>query len=163
MALRQKEYDRGAAVAYAKKWALSHNPAYYSFSGIGGDCTNFASQCIYAGSGVMNYTPVTGWYYSSANNRTASWTSVQYLYKFLTTNEGVGPRGKDTARDAVLPGDIIQLGQADGTFYHTPVVLSADGREIYVAAHTLDSLWRPLSSYSFSRIRYIHISRVHFY
>ena len=58
MALYHKAYNRDAAVAYAEKWALSRNPAFYNFSGIGGDCTNFASQCIYAGSGVMSYRMV---------------------------------------------------------------------------------------------------------
>ena len=53
------EYNRANAVAYAKKWAYGRNPKYYDFSDLGGDCTNFASQCIYAGSGVMNYTPTT--------------------------------------------------------------------------------------------------------
>lgn len=59
------EYNRANAVAYAKKWAYGRNPKYYDFSDLGGDCTNFASQCIYAGSGVMNYTPTYGWYYIS--------------------------------------------------------------------------------------------------
>ena len=62
------EYNRANAVAYAKKWAYGRNPKYYDFSDLGGDCTNFASQCIYAGSGVMNYTPTYGWYYISVNN-----------------------------------------------------------------------------------------------
>ena len=38
-------YDRGKAVAYAHKWAFGRNPAYYNFDKIGGDCTNFTSQC----------------------------------------------------------------------------------------------------------------------
>ena len=45
-------YDRDAAVAYARRWALSRNPLYYDFEDIGGDCTNFASQYIFAG-GIM--------------------------------------------------------------------------------------------------------------
>ena len=51
-------YNREKAVSYAEKWAFSRNPRYMSFDGIGGDCTSFVSQCLYAGSGVMNYTPV---------------------------------------------------------------------------------------------------------
>ena len=54
-------YDRGATTAYARRWALGRNPAYYDFTELGGDCTNFVSQCLFAGSGVMNLTPVTGW------------------------------------------------------------------------------------------------------
>ena len=62
-------YDRGKAVAYAHKWAFGRNPAYYDFEEIGGDCTNFASQCLRAGGGVMNFTPTFGWYYVNAARR----------------------------------------------------------------------------------------------
>lgn len=41
-------YDRNSAIAYAKKWALSQNPRYYNFDPVGGDCTSFISQCLYA-------------------------------------------------------------------------------------------------------------------
>ena len=71
------------------KWA--ETPDIVDFEHYGGDCTNFASQCIYAGSKVMNYTPVTGWYYNSSSDRTASWTGVTYLYNFLVGNKSVGP------------------------------------------------------------------------
>lgn len=151
------EYDRDMAIAYAEKWALSRNPAYYHFDNIGGDCTNFASQCLFAGCDVMNYTPVIGWYYNSAGDRTASWTGVDYLHRFLLNNRGAGPHGAAVGINGISPGDLVQLGGADGRFYHTPVVLAAEGRDIFVAAHDLDSLWRPLSSYHFHSVRYIHI------
>jgi len=82
--MQKKSYNRDVAVSYARKWAYSRNPTYYDFEKIGGDCTNFASQCIYAGSKIMNYTSVVGWYYRSASDRSASWTGVEYLFKFLT-------------------------------------------------------------------------------
>ena len=107
-------YNRAEAVAYAKKWAYGRNPAYYDFSEIGGDCTNYASQCIYAGSGQMNFTPVFGWYYRSANDRTASWTGVEYLYNFLVDNRGLGPFAEQTDRAALAVGDVVQLGNGDG-------------------------------------------------
>ena len=72
------EYNREKAVEYAHKWAFERNPAYYNFEGIGGDCTNFISQCIHAGGAPMNYTKDVGWYYSSPNNRSAAWSSVHY-------------------------------------------------------------------------------------
>lgn len=46
-------YDRYSAVMYAHKWAYDRNPRYYNYDKIGGDCTNFASQCLLAGNGVM--------------------------------------------------------------------------------------------------------------
>ena len=79
-------YDREAAVRYAKKWAFKRNPDYYNFDNLGGDCTNFASQCVYAGARVMNYTPTFGWYYRNIDNRSPSWTGVEFLFNFLTGN-----------------------------------------------------------------------------
>lgn len=153
-------YDRRAAVEYAKKWAFRRNPAYYNFDNLGGDCTNFASQCIYAGAKVMNYTPTFGWYYINVNERAPAWTGVEYLYNFLTTNEGAGPFGREAPLGELEPGDIVQLGRATGDFYHTPVVVAVRKDAIYVAAHTYDAYMRPLSSYNYSKVRGIHIEGV---
>lgn len=157
--MRDNPYDRTAAVSYARKWALDRNQAYYNFEDIGGDCTNFASQCIFAGAGVMNFTPVTGWYYRSASDRTASWTGVKYLYDFLINNRSVGPYGHEVSPSEVEPGDIVQLGTQDGHFYHSPVITSI-APTILVAAHTYDVLDRPLSSYNYQIVRFIHIDGV---
>ncbi|MGN0822998.1 MAG: amidase domain-containing protein [Candidatus Gallimonas sp.] len=150
-------YNRTAAVRYAQKWAFRRNPAYYDFSNLGGDCTNFASQCLFAGAGVMNFTPVYGWFYRSANDRTASWTGVEYLFQFLTANGGDGPFAEQTELNALEPGDLVQLGRETGDFYHTPVVVGFNRGEILVAAHSYDAYARPLSSYSFAVARGIHI------
>lgn len=158
--MREVAYDRQAAAAYAQKWAFRRNPAYLNFDNLGGDCTNFASQCLYAGSGVMNHTRVYGWYYYSSDNRTASWTGVSYLYNFLVGNKGEGPFAKLSDRQNVLPGDLVQLGTAGGHFYHSPVIVAADENEIYVAAHTDDAYMRPLSSYIYDQARFLHIQGV---
>lgn len=155
--MRVFKYDRQKVYDYAKRWAFGRNPKFYDFENIGGDCTNFASQCIYAGSGVMNYTPVMGWYYKSVDDRTPSWTGVRYLYEFLVRNGGVGPFAEETALDKLDIGDIVQLGRASGDFYHSPIVVGRSGGEIYVAAHSYDAFNKPLSSYSFYRARGIHI------
>lgn len=154
-----RPYNRADAVAYAEKWAMSRNPAYYNFDNLGGDCTNFISQCLYAGAGVMNYTPNTGWYYRNLSDRAPAWTSVQYLYQFLTTNTGPGPFARSVNRNALRPGDVIQLGDIS-RFYHSLLVLGASSGQIYVAAHSYDALWRPLDSYSFAKIRFLHIEGV---
>jgi len=154
--MRTLAYDRAAAVAYARRWAVGRNSAYYDFENRGGDCTNFASQCLFAGAGVMNFTPVTGWYYKSANDRTASWTGVEFLYRFLTGSRGPGPYAREAPRAQVQPGDLVQLGGADGAFYHTPVITAVEP-ELLVAAHSFDALDRPLASYSYARARFLHI------
>ena len=90
-------YNRQAAVAYAHRWAFRRNPRFYDYENLGGDCTNFASQCIYAGTGIMNFTPVFGWFYISPNEKSPSWTGVPYLFDFLTrTQTTVAPAGQDT-------------------------------------------------------------------
>ncbi len=156
--MREKEYDREAAVAYARRWALSRNPAYYDFENVGGDCTNFASQCLYAGAGVMNYTPIMGWYYRSSRDRTASWSGVEYLHNFLVGNRSVGPYARVVSQSEVQPGDIVQLGR-NGDFYHSPFI-TALTPTILVAAHTFDALDRPLASYQYETVRFLHIDGV---
>lgn len=157
--MRERPYDRGAAVAYARRWALERNRAYYDFENIGGDCTNYASQCLYAGSRIMNDTPVTGWYYRSLNDRAAAWTGVEYLYRFLVNNRSVGPYAREVAQNEVQPGDIVQLGRSNGEFYHSPVI-TAVAPTMLVCAHTYDALDRPLSSYIYDRARFLHIEGV---
>lgn len=157
--MQQKTYNRNAAVAYARKWALGRNPAYYNFQNIGGDCTNFASQCIFAGAGVMNYTPDTGWYYRSLYDRAAAWTGVEFLYKFLVNNKSVGPFAHEVSQDEVMPGDILQLGTSDGRFFHTPVIIATKPK-ILTAAHTYDALDKPLSAYNYEKVRFLHIDGV---
>lgn len=61
-----RPYDRLEAVIYAHRWAYGRNPAFYDYEEIGGDCTNYASQCIYVGTGVMNYTPTSAGTISTA-------------------------------------------------------------------------------------------------
>lgn len=157
--MREVPYDREAAVAYARKWALNRNPFYYNFDKIGGDCTNFASQSIYAGARTMNYTPIMGWYYRSSHDRTASWSGVQYLYNFLVNNQSIGPYGHVVPQNEAMPGDIVQLGTQSGRFYHSPVITSVTP-VILVAAHSDDALDRPLSSYIYDAARFLHIDGV---
>ncbi len=159
--MREILYNRKKAVAYAHKWAYGRNPKYYNFDGIGGDCTNFISQVIFEGCHVMNYNGDLGWYYNSVNDRSPSWTSVEFLYRFLVNNKGVGPYGIKTGVENITLGDIIQLKFCADTFAHSLVVVSAGSPasldNILIATHTFNSDNRPLKSYTWSDIRFIHI------
>lgn len=161
MPLKIFNYDRESVIKYAKRWAYDRNPAYYNFDPIGGDCTNYVSQCIFAGSGVMNYTPVYGWYYINLNRRTPSWTGVSFLYNFLTENTGAGPIARKCKINELMPADIIQLKR--GVRYtHTLLVTKVEKNplRIYVATHTYDSFNNPLSKYWYDEIRFLHIEHV---
>lgn len=155
-----KPYLRDRALAYAKEWAFSRNPLFYDYTGIGGNCTNFVSQCLYAGSCEMNFTPVYGWYYLSSEERTAAWTGVEYLYNFLIGNRGVGPFGREVSAGELATGDVIQLAREDGVFYHTLLVSGFEGDTYLVAAQSDDAFDRPLNSYNYATARYIHIDGV---
>jgi len=156
-------YDRRAAVAYAHRWAYRRNPDYYNYDDLGGDCTNFASQCLYAGAPVMNYTPTYGWYYIDANRKSPSWTGVIYFHQFLTRQEqSVGPFAVETPLQNILPGDFVQFQFPGRTQYgHTPIVVEIGNpptlHNTLVAAHSDDADWRPIDTYQFQTLRFLHI------
>ena len=152
-----KPYNRENAVAYARKYAFSQNSLFANFAGIGGNCTNFVSQCIYAGSCEMNYKPTFGWYYISLDERSPSWSGVEYFYNFIIENTDVGPFGRVATSDELENGDVIQLGRNEEGFYHTLLVVGFDGEDILVAAQTDNAYARPLSTYTYDFARYIKI------
>ncbi len=153
-------YERERAVRYARRWAMSRNPLFANFTGLGGDCTNFVSQCVYAGSCIMNLTPTFGWYYISPDDRAPAWTGVTFFYNFMTGNEGLGPYAMETNAGGLTLGDVIQLGNRDGDWYHTLLVTGTAGNEYLVCAHSEDSLDRPLSTYRYDNIRFLHMEAV---
>lgn len=158
-----QDYDRKASVLYAHAWAYGRNPLFYDYEGIGGDCTNFASQCIFAGSGIMNFTPTFGWYYITANQKAPAWTGVMYLWNFLTRKRlSVGPIGEECDLKELRPGDIVQLSFHGEEFQHSPVVVSVGDaptlENVLIAAHSYDADNRPLSTYEFQKIRCLHIT-----
>lgn len=162
--MKKINYNRERAVSYAHQWAFGRNPHYYNFDKIGGDCTNFASQALYAGAGIMNPKPTMGWYYYSINSRAPAWTSVQFLYKFLIKNLGIGPVAIEVQPSEIEPGDIVQLSFDGVSFSHSPVVVSVgttpNPSNILVAAHTFDADNRPLNTYEYVTARYLHITHV---
>ena len=152
------EYNRQSALEYAKEWAYKRNDKYYNFDELGGDCTSFVSQCIYAGAPQMNYTPIFGWYYKNLNNRSPSWAGVEFLYNFLINNKSLGPTGRLSSANNMQIGDIIQLGDEYENFYHTLIITSIDNDVIKVGSHTNDAFDRSLNTYSYASIRFVHIT-----
>ena len=162
-----KPYNRERAVEYARRWALDRNPLFIDFTGIGGNCTNFVSQAVLAGSCTMNYTPDFGWYYISEDDRAPAWSSVEYFFDFMTgtplfleQNGGIGPFATVVEREAVMTGDVIQYANAAGDWYHTVIITKLEGDEIFVSAQSNDARDRPISSYNFTRARFLHIEGV---
>ena len=150
-------YNRELAIQYAKRWALGKNPNYFHFEGIGGDCTNFISQCLLAGGGKMNYDKYYGWFYINKDNRSPSWTSVKYLQRFLLSNNSPGFVVKIMPIYKLQVGDIIQIRQNIHEFNHSVIISRITNNEIYVCAHSYDALDKPLSSYNALELKGLHI------
>ncbi|MDD3346275.1 amidase domain-containing protein [Oscillibacter sp.] len=158
-----QDYDRTAAVLYAHEWAYGRNPRFYDYENLGGDCTNFTSQCIFAGCGVMNFTPTFGWYYIDSDQKAPSWTGVPYLWNFLVRKGvSIGPVGQPCALEDLRPGDLIQLSFKGEEFQHTPIVVSVGTpvtpETVRLAAHSYDADNRPLSTYEYRKSRFLHIT-----
>ena len=108
----------------------------------------------------MNFTPTFGWYYIDSNNKSPAWTGVPFFYNFMTRNdESVGPVAVDSTIDQIRPGDVVQLSFREQEWNHTPVVvsvLSSEPAGILLAAHSYDADNRPLSSYDYNAVRFLH-------
>ena len=150
-------YNRYAAVRYATRWALSRNPAYKNYSasaGYGGDCTNFASQCLAAGGWQMipgGRRDADAWYCNDNDgDNSNTWSSAGWFYEFLDRS----PR--TTAlddKDGLCLGDIVML-QGPGfshpdhammvsyiTWLSTP---EGERKQICLSYHSTDRLNNPL-------------------
>ncbi len=144
-------YNNTAAVSYAQKYAMSPNPSYASFPA---DCTNFSSQCLYAG-GIKQHIGTSGnedcWFYKNINNRSSTWAGVKEFQRYVT-----GSVSKIdvtlSSFNSVVPGDMIHLTNSSGAATHalviTGAVQGANGRsDLLVCAHTTNRLNASLDYY----------------
>lgn len=127
---------------YNKKNPTSGNPSqvssYYDFSTIPNnfDCTNFVSHAILAGGAPVydtGYSGIqgSGWYFRNISNRSSSWSGVNNLYSFLTTNTTRGPKATSIAYSNYWApsgtprpydyGDLIQF-HSGTTWIHSGVI-----------------------------------------
>ena len=159
--LKLNTFSRNNAREYAIKYALTKNPEYFDYTTYGGNCTNYISQCLFAGAPKMNFNVNNGWYYLSAWNTSNSWINVEPFYNFLTSNKSVGPFASVSPLEMCEVGDIIQLRFNNmGNFSHSLIVTqinshSPDG--IFVCANTRNVKNVPLYSYSYKEFRLLHI------
>lgn len=158
--------NRSAMVNYAHEYAYKRPSLWGDFDAFGGDCTNFVSQVIYAGTGgVMDSTGDLQWYYNGYSDRSPSWTSVSSLYSYLTRNTGRGPQGKLASTTDIYysmqVGDVIQIDfNSDGVYEHSTVIVKFQTgypTGTLVAAHTNDVDNKLINDYSGAK-RWIHLT-----
>nr|WP_245347442.1 amidase domain-containing protein [Cohnella lubricantis] len=163
-------YRRESAVAYAEKWWNELNPAYVDMEV---NCTNYVSQCIFAGGAPMNYTGKreSGWWYKGRTNGqelwSYSWAVANGLQHYLRQPRSAGLRAEamDSPLDLML-GDVICYDwDGSGRFQHNTIVtaFTPDGMPL-VNANTVSSrrrYWDYRDSYAWTertRYRFYHIA-----
>ena len=154
-------YNRQIAIEYAYKWWNNRNPQFFNFDSLGGDCTNFVSQCLYSGGIQMDFSH-PGWYYSNINNRSPSWTGVEQFFEYATSNNSVvGIKAKIVSISEIEPGDVVQLCQHGNNFHHSLFITKIDQQKkldnIYITCHTNDAKDKKLSDYHYNKIRFLKI------
>ncbi|MFT8318786.1 MAG: amidase domain-containing protein [Sporolactobacillus sp.] len=136
-------YDRLGAVRYADLWWNRRNPA---FPVVENDCTNFISQCLYAGGIPMWGMPVRnrGWW-QQQTNWSFSWTVANSLRWYLSSSGNIIGTAEVEQADQLVPGDVICYDfEGDGNWNHNTMVTSIDpSGEPLVNAHTYDTRNRP--------------------
>ena len=170
-----KSYNRDAAVEYAENWVGRRNYTenYLAYDDYGGNCQNFASQCLFAGGLAMDFsgTSTCHWKfysqtlneYSRPSGRSYSWTGVEPFYDYCYYNTGIGIIAEVEWGTAYTEkGDVIQVG-AMGRWRHSLLVTDVEydengyATEIIVASNTADRINYPLSAYIYTAPRLIHI------
>jgi hypothetical protein len=124
-----------SACTYAEAFALTPNPEYKYFEGIGGDCTNFASQILYSGGLKKNkiWAPYTN-----------SWIRVQELYSYLINNN----LAIKVSNDSLLSkGDLIQFYTPKiGRYFHNGfITYKLPNNDCLYCCHSYNKLNYPLS------------------
>lgn len=170
---RQNLYNRNKAVDYAKKYALSPNPSFKYFADYetyGGDCTNFISQCLFAGGAPMSYGTEYAWWYKKSNSINTqndtwsiSWAVAHSLFWALKVNKErnyKGPKGLEVNSVNELElGDIISYENDEGVIYHTAIITSFGSSGPLISQHTFDALNIPyLKTWKAKRMHFMKIS-----
>ncbi|ANS76937.1 hypothetical protein AWM70_22075 [Paenibacillus yonginensis] len=162
-------YRREDAVKYADDWWDGFNP---EFAGFEVDCTNYISQCLFAGGAPINYTGKreSGWWYKgyvgSQESWSYSWAVAGSLERYLSTSRSaLRAISVDRPEQLELGDVIIYDWDGDGAYQHSTIVTAFDaGGMPLVNAHTVSSrhrYWDYKDSYAWTektKYRFFHIA-----
>ena len=146
--------EKSEMTQYQKNHYNNYNRSYADFTGVGGDCTNYASQILRAGGSAFNSSSSSGimgdsyWYYRDSSNRSTSWTASRNLKNFLLRSVNtLGPKATTVSKYGDLDvGSIVFLTRS-GTPYHS-IIVAESGGDPMVSAHTSDYYGRYSNRYS---------------
>lgn len=138
-------YNYTAMANYLERYWNNYNPAYRSFSGSGGDCTNFVSQALRAGGWEFKsgwYRNANYWWYNWSN-QSRSWTAVEYWATFA----------RNSGRTSMLSnvwqlrkGDVLQVKpRGSNQKVHTMMVSYFNNNVPYFTYHSRNRYRRSLN------------------
>lgn len=168
-------YSRRNAVDYALTYALHPNPEYRYFlvaGNLGGDCSNFISQCLYAGGAPMDFGSQRPWWYKKSprgnmnDTWSISWAVAHSLYWCLKVRNELklpGLKGEEVPDDSLMQlGDVIQFEDFNGMVYHSGIVTSfavEGGRKVpLISHHTYNAINVPYTEHSAKKIHFMKIA-----
>ena len=152
-------YDRNAAIQYAGSWIESRNPYWSFYDDYGGNCMNFASQCLYAGGIARN----PNWYNYEMWDTSLSWVNVGSFTEYLTQAK---PQELCSDMNAPYysgePGDLLLIGIDEPENHATiiaDVVTDSAGNTIdyLLYSNTSNLINYPASAYYYTNQRLVKI------
>lgn len=127
-------------------WWNSYNPRFPVFHD---DCTNFVSQCLFAGGAPMRgqMDRAAGWWMVGEGERWSySWAVAHSLRWYLETSTHGLTAVRVYSPSELQIGDIIFYDFAgDGRIDHSTIVTSIQNGVPHIHAHTANSADRPYS------------------
>lgn len=152
-------YNASAAISYARRYARDPNTNSYPY--FGSDCTNFVSQCLYAGGMDMDGRPkqvghentTTKWYCELFGEWHGNYQYFDYGYSTTWTVAGdfytywsrYANAGRATNLRTVISntsaGSVVQLEDPQtGILYHTIIITRNSGGVAEYCAHSRERL-----------------------
>lgn len=158
-------YDRTAVAAYADKFWDVYNPSYNDYSGSGGDCANFVSQCMIAG-GLSLWQGYDG--NGAGVDSKGAMPFCDYLHQNLVSYQGATwdyIEWSGSAPSWLSPGDVIIYGDASNEtapdyWRHAVIIVEGYGGDAKISAHTTDRYhvaWTYAFPSSFHRTNFYHL------
>jgi hypothetical protein len=142
-------YNRVSAITYAVTWAKLRNPVWFDYSGHhgGGDCTNFISQCLYAGGWNMRYDALMGanpyawycWPERGGWDHSRTWASADNFAYFLK----ISGRARPCGFDELMLGDLVLETIGEYGIRHVMMVTLKTSQDIFLSYHSTDYLNTP--------------------
>lgn len=130
-------YNRSDAAEYAQDYAKSYNPNYPNYNNMGGDCTNFVSQCVYDGGMPMRVGSTDAYWYYNSSGRSPSWAGADYFMRHWTKVRSSSYYGRAYEVRIYTPDYIINNKSAFGSFLSIGDIVQVLDGSNSEAAHSI--------------------------